>query len=74
MHGNVTARDLLHVLAERFGAPFRDIVELSDIRLPRHIRVFSNGEMLATMEQPLIAKRIAGASVTVVLLSPMMGG
>lgn len=74
LHGNVTAGDLLRVLAERCGSPFRDVIESPDVRLPSHIRMFSDGEMLATMEQPLIAKCVAGASVTVVFLSPMMGG
>jgi len=71
---DVTAGDLLRELAPRCGAPLREAIESSDARLPRHIRMFSNGEMLSTLEQPLVPTLAQGASVTVVLLSPMMGG
>lgn len=70
----VTTRGLLGALADRCGAPFHDVIDSLDSRLPRHIRIFCDGEMLATLEQPLVAKCVPGASVTVVLLSPMMGG
>jgi hypothetical protein len=71
---DVTAGDLLRALAERCGAPFRDAVESSDSRFPRHIRMFADGEMLSRFEQPLVTASASGPSVTVVLLSPMMGG
>ena len=70
----VTAGDLLRILAEHCGAPFCDAIESSDTRLPRHIRIFSDGEMLSTLEQPLATSCTPGANVNVVVLSPMMGG
>jgi hypothetical protein len=70
----VTAGDLLRILADSCGAPFRDAIESSDTRLPRHIRMFSDGEMLSTLEQPLIKTPAPDASVSVVVLCPMMGG
>ena len=74
LHDDVTVGDLVRILAEHCGAPFCDAIESSDIRLPRHIRMFSDGEMLATLEEPLVATCSPRASVNVVVLSPMMGG
>lgn len=68
----LTAGELLRRLADRCGAPFREAVESPDPRLPRHIRMFADGEMVSRREQVLAA---AGAGrVTVVLLTPMVGG
>ena len=72
--GGVTAGDLLRTIAERCGAPLCDAAESSDPRFPGHIRMFSDGEMLSSLEQPLVATSAGDASVNVVLLSPMMGG
>jgi hypothetical protein len=74
LNDTATAGELVHILAEHCGAPFRDAIESSDTRLPRHIRMFSDGEMLSTLEQPLAAACRRAASVNVVVLSPMMGG
>ena len=71
---NVTAGDLLRALADRFGPPFRAASESSDARLPRHIRMFAGGEMLVRREQTLAPAHAVSDGVTVVLLSPMMGG
>ena len=69
-----TAAELMHFLAEHCGSPFTEALESSDIRIPRHIRVFSDGEMLSTLEQPLVTACAQGATVNVVVMSPMMGG
>ena len=74
LRDDVTAGELVHILAERCGAPFCDAIQSSDTRLPRHIRMFSDGEMLSTLEQPLVAACTRRASVNIVVLSPMMGG
>jgi hypothetical protein len=77
MRDGVTAGDLLRALADRCGAPFREALASPDDRLPRHIRVFADGELLTTREQPLLPRVPPGASgsgVTVVLLTPMIGG
>lgn len=70
----VTAGDVLRTLAARFGAPFRQALESPDSRLPRHIRMFADGEMLVTRDQPLAPASRLARGVTVVLLTPMMGG
>jgi hypothetical protein len=70
----VSARDLLRALADRCGDPFRRALGVTDTRLPRHIRIFANGEMLVTLDQPLASSDEVDAGVTVVVLSPMMGG
>ena len=77
MRDGVTAGDLLRVLADRCGAPFREALASPDDRLPRHIRMFVAGELLTTREQPLlpgVPPDAPGSGVTVVLLTPMMGG
>jgi hypothetical protein len=71
---DVTAGDLLRALADRCGAPFRDAVESPDGRLPRHIRMFAGSEMLVEREQALATASAGAGGVTVVLLTPMMGG
>jgi len=71
---DVTAGGLLRALAERCGAPFRDAIESSDGRLPRHIRMFAGSEMLVEREQALAPAGVGADGVTVVLLTPMMGG
>lgn len=77
MPNGVRARDLLHVLAERCGDPLRravDELDSADARFPRHIRMFANGEMLATLDQPLAHGPGPATGVTVVVMTPMMGG
>jgi hypothetical protein len=74
LHDGVTAGELVRILAERCGAPLCDAIESSDTRLPRHIRMFSDGEMLSAFEQPLAAERARETRVNIVVLSPMMGG
>jgi hypothetical protein len=71
---DVTAGELLRHLAARCGATFRQAIESPDSRLPRHIRMFANGEMLVSRDQALASGRSLGDGVTVVLLTPMMGG
>ncbi len=74
LRDGVTAGELLHVLAERCGPPFHEALESTDPRLPRHIRMFADGEMLVTRKQALAPGHGAQRGVTVVLLRPMMGG
>jgi len=71
---DVTAGDLLRALADRCGAPFREAIDSSDGRLPRHIRMFAGSEMLVEREQALAPAAVGAGGVTVVLLTPMMGG
>lgn len=74
LHEGATAGELIRLLAKRCGAPFSDAVDSSDSRLPRHIRMFSDGKMLLTFEQPLVAACAQAARVNIVVLTPMMGG
>lgn len=74
LRDDVTAGELLRDLAARCGATFRQALESPDSRLPRHIRMFANGEMLVSRDQTLNSARGPDAGVTVVLLAPMMGG
>ena len=74
LRDGVTAGELLRALAKRCGAPFRQAIESPDSRLPRHIRMFADGEMLVTREQTLASANGLSDGVTVVLLTPMMGG
>ena len=74
LQDGVTAGDLVRILAETCGPPFQDAIDWDEARLPRHIRVFSDGEMMSTLEQPLVTDQTRGASVNVVVLTPMMGG
>jgi hypothetical protein len=74
LRDGVTAGELLIALAKRCGAPFRQAIESPDSRLPRHIRMFVDGEMLVTREQTLAPEGGLADGVTVVLLTPMMGG
>ena len=74
LRDGVTAGELLRSLARRCGAPFRQAIESPDSRLPRHIRMFADGEMLVTREQTLASANGLSDGVTVVLLTPMMGG
>jgi len=69
---SATAGDVLARLADRFGGPFASAVESRDARLPREIRVFVGGELVASRDAPLAAHD--AAPVTVVLLSPVSGG
>ena len=69
-----TAGEVLRALAGLRGAPFRQALASRDVRLPRHIRMFANGEMLTTREQRLAPAGRLSDGVTVVLLTPMMGG
>jgi hypothetical protein len=69
-----TAGDILKALAARWGAPFPEFLESSDQRLPRQIRMFADGEPLTTREQRLVSAGASSKGVTVVLLTPMMGG
>lgn len=68
------AGDLLHALADRCGEPFRGALDSDDSRLPRHLRLFVDGEMLVTRDQPLVPANGSDAGITVVVLTPMMGG
>jgi hypothetical protein len=72
--GEITAGDLLSALADRFGAPFREIVASDDARLPRSIRMFADGNPLVSFEQPLVPSGADRTGVTVVLMSPVAGG
>ena len=72
--GEITAGDLLSVLADRFGAPFCEIVASDDARLPRSIRMFADGDPLVNFEQPLVPSGADRTGVTVVLMSPVAGG
>jgi hypothetical protein len=68
-----TVGDLVGQLAERFGAPFASAAAACDARLPREIRLFVGGALMASRDQRLAAHG-AAAPVTVVLLSPVAGG
>lgn len=68
------AADLLDALAERCGEPFRGALDSDDARLPRHLRLFVDGEMIVSRDQPLVPANGSDAGVTVVLMTPMMGG
>jgi hypothetical protein len=70
---SATAGDLLARLADRFGAPFSSVASARDPRLPRQIRLFVGGDLVATRDEPLAAHD-PPAPVTVVLLSPISGG
>ena len=74
LRDGVSAGELLRALAERCGDPFRRALGSTDARLPRHIRMFVDGEMLVTLDQPLGSASGVNAGVTVVVLTPMMGG
>jgi hypothetical protein len=74
LHDGATAGELMEILAEQCGPPFSDAVETSDARFPPHIRMFADGEMLSALGQPLVAACGRRASVSIVVLSPMMGG
>jgi len=74
LHDGVTAGELLRALARRCEAPFRRAIDSSDSRLPRDIRMFADGEMVVTREQVLAPADGLSDGVTVVLLTPMMGG
>ena len=69
-----TAGELLSLLAERCGGAFRCASESADDRLPRHIRMFADGEPLTNRRQPLSEAGAVARGVTVVLLSPVAGG
>jgi molybdopterin converting factor small subunit len=71
---DVTVGELLSALAERFGRPFRELAEASDGRLPRHVRMFAGSEMLVARDQSVASAAGAADGVSVVFLSPMMGG
>lgn len=71
---DATAGAVLRALAGRCGAPFRQAVESRDARLPPHIRMFADGEMLVSREQDVAPPERLSEGVTVVLLTPMMGG
>jgi molybdopterin converting factor small subunit len=65
-----TAGDLIGRLAEA-GLPLAEFASADEPRLPRQLRVFAGGSLLARRDEPLAA----GASdVTVVLLTPISGG
>jgi molybdopterin converting factor small subunit len=70
---SATVGDLLARLAERFGAPFAQAEGSADPRLPRQIRVFLGGELVASRDERLAAHP-GTAPVTVVLLCPISGG
>jgi hypothetical protein len=74
LRAEANAGDLLRALAERCGEPFRRALDSDDSRLPRHLRLFVNGEMLVTREQPVVPADGSNTGVTVVVLTPMMGG
>ena len=67
-----TAGDLLARLAERFGPPFAAAAS-GDPRLPREVRMFVGGDIVASREERLAA-RGGLRPVTVVLVSPIAGG
>lgn len=69
-----TTGDLLQALADRFGAPFCDMIASQDARLPRNIRVFADGAPLVNRDQPVVPPGADSAGVTVVLMSPIAGG
>ena len=68
-----TAGDLLALLGDRLGPAFAAATTAGDPRLPREVRLFVGGRLVATRDQPLAAGGCA-APVTVVLLSPVAGG
>jgi hypothetical protein len=67
-----TAGDLLARLAERFGPHFGGAVS-GDARIPREVRMFVGGDIVASREERLAAPG-GLAPVTVVLVSPIAGG
>lgn len=69
-----TAGELMRELAERVGKPFSEALASSDPRLPRSLRMFVDGEMIVTRDQPLAAPGASHAGVTVVLMTPVAGG
>lgn len=74
LHDGVTAGELLRDLAARCAGPFRQALESADSRLPRQVRMFADGEMLVSRDQALATGKALRDGVTVVLLTPMMGG
>jgi hypothetical protein len=72
--GGTTAGDLLRALADRFGAPFSEIIASDDARLPRNIRVFADGAPLLRREQPVVPPGAESAGITIVLMTPIAGG
>lgn len=65
-----TAGDLIARLAE-LGLPLAEFASAREPRLPRQLRVFAGGALIARRDQPLAA---ASSDVTVVLLTPIAGG
>jgi len=70
---SATAGDLFACLADRFGAPFASVGTSRDVRLPREIRLFVGGDLVASRDERLAAHD-PSAPVTVVLLTPVAGG
>lgn len=71
---HATAGDLMRELALRVGKPFGQALASPDARLPRSLRIFADGEMVLTRDQPLAPPGASHAGVTVVVMSPVAGG
>ena len=65
-----TAGDLIARLAE-LGLPLAEVARAREPKLPRQLRVFAGGALVARRDQPLAA---SAPEVTVVLLTPIAGG
>ena len=65
-----TAGDLIGRLAE-LGLPLAELARAPEPRLPRQLRVFAGGTLIARRDEPLAA---GSSDLTVVLLTPIAGG
>jgi hypothetical protein len=65
-----TAGELLERLEQR-GVPLRCAATSLEARMPRQLRMFVDGALIARRDQRLAA---GASSVTVVLLTPISGG
>lgn len=68
-----TAGDLLGRIADRLGARAAAALAKGP-RLPEQVRLFVDGQIAHSCDQPLAAAGQTPSSVTVVLLSPISGG
>lgn len=71
---SATTGDLLVRLADRFGEPFCAAAEGPSSKLSGSLRMFVEGQLVLTTEQPLAARGAESQKVIVMLISPMTGG
>ncbi len=69
-----TTGDLLARLADRFGEPFCEAAKGPSLKLPSSVRMFVEGQLVLTREQPLAERGVEAQKVIVMLISPLTGG